>query len=50
VPHARYDVIARLYATGHVHSEEQEDGAVRLHGGFPPSQAAFFAPFVVKQP
>ncbi|MBI5770644.1 MAG: GTPase HflX [Verrucomicrobia bacterium] len=48
VPHARYDVIARLYATGHVHSEEQEDGAVRLHGRFPPSQAAFFAPFVVK--
>jgi GTP-binding protein HflX len=48
VPHARYDVIARLYATGHVQSEEQEDGAVRLRGRFPPSQAAFFAPFVVK--
>ena len=47
VPHSRYDVIARLYATGHVQSEEQEEGAVRLHGRFPPTQAAFFAPFVV---
>jgi GTP-binding protein HflX len=48
VPHSRHDVIARLHATGHVHSEEQQDGAVRLRGRFPPTQAAFFAPFVVK--
>jgi len=48
VPHARYDVIARLHAVGHVQSEEQLDDAVRLRGRFPPTQAAFFAPFVVK--
>ncbi len=48
VPHERYDVIARLHAVGHVQSEEQEDGAVRLFGRYPPTQAAYFAPFVVK--
>ncbi|MDP3071441.1 MAG: GTPase HflX [Opitutaceae bacterium] len=48
VPHTRYDVIARLHATGHVQSEEQLDDAVRLIGRYPPTQAAFFAPFVVK--
>ncbi|MEO6246346.1 MAG: GTPase HflX [Opitutaceae bacterium] len=48
VPHDRYDVIARLHATGHVQSEEQLDEAVRLIGRYPPTQAAFFAPFVVK--
>jgi GTPase len=47
VPHGRYDVIARLHAVGHVQSEEQEDDGVRLRGRFPPTQAAFFAPFVV---
>jgi GTPase len=47
VPHERYDVIARLHAVGHVQSEEQEDTAVRLRGRYPPTQAAFFAPFVV---
>jgi GTP-binding protein HflX len=48
VPHQRYDVIARLHAVGHVQSEEQLDDAVRLIGRFPATQAAFFAPFVVK--
>jgi GTPase len=48
VPHARYDVIARLHATGHVQSEEQRDDGVLLRGRFPPAQAAFFAPFVVR--
>jgi GTP-binding protein HflX len=48
IPHERYDVIARLHAVGHIQSEEQEDGAVRLRGRFPHTQAAFFAPFVVK--
>jgi GTPase len=47
VPHERYDVIARLHAVGHVQSEEQQDGCVRLRGRYPPAQAAFFAPFVV---
>ena len=49
VPHSRYDVIARLYATGHVQSEEQRDDGVFLVGRFPPTQSAFFAPFVVKE-
>ncbi|MFM9081691.1 MAG: GTPase HflX [Opitutaceae bacterium] len=48
VPHARYDVIARLHAVGHVQSEEQLDDAVRLVGRYPAAQASFFAPFVVK--
>jgi GTP-binding protein HflX len=48
VPHERYDVIARLHQVGHIQSEEQEDGAVRLRGRYPPAQAAFFAPFTVK--
>jgi GTP-binding protein HflX len=48
VPHARYDVIARLHAVGHVQSEEQLDEAVRLVGRYPAAQASFFAPFVVK--
>jgi GTP-binding protein HflX len=48
VPHDRGDVIARLHATGHVQSEESEDDGVRLIGRYPPTQAAFFAPFVVK--
>jgi GTPase len=47
VPRDRYDVIARLHATGHVQSEEQQDDGVLLLGRFPPTQAAFFAPFVV---
>ena len=47
VPHARYDVIAKLHAIGHVQEEEQLDDGVRLRGRFPPAQAAFFAPFVV---
>ena len=48
VPHERYDVIARLHAVGHVQSEELRDDGVHLRGRFPPAQAAFFAPFVVK--
>jgi GTP-binding protein HflX len=48
VPHDRYDVIARLHAVGHIQSEEQLDDGVRLRGRYPPAQAAFFAPFVVK--
>lgn len=48
VPHARYDVIARLHAVGHVQTEEQRDDGVHLRGRFPPTQAAFFAPFVVR--
>jgi GTP-binding protein HflX len=48
VPHERYDVIARLHAVGHVQSEEQRDDGVHLRGRYPPTQNAFFAPFVVR--
>lgn len=48
VPHGRYDVIARMHAVGHIQSQEQEDGAVRLRGRYPAAQAAFFEPFVVR--
>ena len=47
VPHARYDVVARLHAVGHVQSEEQLDDGVLVRGRFPVTHAAFFAPFVV---
>jgi GTP-binding protein HflX len=47
VPHARYDVIARLHAVGHVQEEETLDDGVRLIGRFPPSQSAYFTPFLV---
>jgi GTP-binding protein HflX len=48
VPHERYDVIARLHAVGHIQSEDQRDDGVHLRGRFPPTQNAFFAPFVVR--
>jgi GTP-binding protein HflX len=48
VPHDRYDVIARLHSVGHVQSEELQDDGVHLRGRFPPAQAAYFAPFVVR--
>src|SRR5262249_11346345 len=48
VPHERYDVIARLHAVGHIQSEEQRDDGVYVRGRFPPAQAAYFAPFVVR--
>ena len=47
VPHDRYDVIARLHESGEIQEQEQIDGAVRIKGRYPPSQAGFFAPFVV---
>jgi len=47
IPHSRYDIIAKLHALGHVQSEEQEDEGVRIHGRFPPTQKALFAPFEV---
>jgi GTP-binding protein HflX len=48
VPHERYDVIARLHQVGHIQSEEQRDDGVHLRGRFPPTQKAFFEPFVVR--
>ncbi len=48
VPHSRSDVIARAHAVGHVQSEEMLDEGVKLHARIPPSQSAFFKPFVVE--
>ncbi len=47
IPHARFDVLARLHQFGEVQEEEHVDGAVRIKGRFPPAQSGFFAPFVV---
>jgi GTP-binding protein HflX len=47
IPHARYDVVARLHALGHVQQEEQLDEGVRIHGRFPPAQHALYAPFMI---
>ncbi len=47
IPHARYDVVAKLHALGHVQQEEQLDEAVRIIGRFPPAQHALYASFVV---
>lgn len=46
VPHARYDVVAKLHAIGHVQTEEQRDDGVYIQGRFPPAQAAIFGEFV----
>ena len=47
VPHGRYDVIARLHEYGEIQEQEDVDGAVRIKGRYPPTQAGYFAPFVV---
>jgi len=46
IPHARYDIVAKLHQLGHIQSEEQRDDGVLIHGRFPLAQAALFAPFV----
>ena len=48
VPHGRYDVVARLHELGQVHAQEHTEQGVLMHGRFPPAQAGYFAPFVVK--
>jgi GTP-binding protein HflX len=48
VPHDRYDVIAKMHQLGHIREQEHEDQGVRLKASFPPTQAGYFAPFVVK--
>jgi len=49
IPHSRYDVLARMHEVGHIHDQEQLDEGVLIHGRYPPTQTAFFAPFV-RQP
>ena len=46
IPHSRYDALARMHAVGHIHDQEQLDEGVLIHGRYPPTQQAFFAPFV----
>jgi GTP-binding protein HflX len=48
VPHARYDVIAKLHATGHVQHQEERDNGVFIQGRFPATQAGLFKAFIVK--
>lgn len=47
VPHTRYDVIARLHEFGDIQEQEELEDGVRIKGRFPPTQARFFAPFVL---
>ncbi|MFA5265387.1 MAG: GTPase HflX [Opitutaceae bacterium] len=49
IPHHRYDAIARLHETGLIHDQDHRDDGVLIHGRFPPAQAGFFAPFVVRK-
>ncbi|NBQ58170.1 MAG: GTPase HflX, partial [Opitutaceae bacterium] len=48
VPHTRYDVIAKLHATGHVQFEESRDDGVFIQGRFAPAQAGLYKAFLVK--
>ena len=47
IPHDRYDVVARLHASGQIHSQEHRDDGVLIEARFPPGQAGFFEAFVV---
>jgi GTP-binding protein HflX len=49
VPHTRYDVIAKLHATGHVQFEESREKGVFIQGRFAPAQAGLFKAYLVKQ-
>jgi GTP-binding protein HflX len=48
VPHTRYDVIAKLHATGHVQFEESRDEGVFIQGRFAPAQAGLYKAYLVK--
>ena len=50
VPHSRYDIVAKLHATGHVRKQESLDVGVRLSGRFPPKSAALYTPFILPVP
>ena len=49
VPHTRYDVIAKLHATGHVQFEETREEGVFIQGRFAPAQAGLFKAYFVNQ-
>ena len=48
IPAARYDLVARLHASGHIHAQEHEDDCIRLTARIPAASAALFAPFIVR--
>jgi GTP-binding protein HflX len=51
IPHARYELVAKLHEFGHVQHEEQCDGGVYLEGRIPPAQNAAYEPYkVTKKP
>jgi len=50
IPHARYDLVAKLHEHAHVQHEEQTDDGVYLEARVPPAQAALYAPFAVEKP
>jgi GTP-binding protein HflX len=50
VPHSRYDIVAKLHATGHVRKQESLDVGVRLSGRFPRKSAALYTPFILPVP
>jgi GTPase len=47
IPHARYDLVARAHAVGHVQAEETLDDGVWLQARLPPTQGGLFKPFEV---
>jgi len=49
IPHARYDLVAKLHKLAHVQHEEQTDTGVYLEARIPPAQAAPYAPYTVRK-
>ena len=47
VPHDRYDLVAKLHASGQVRVQESRDDGVFIAGRFPLKQQPLFAPFVI---
>jgi GTP-binding protein HflX len=48
IPPHRYDLVARLHASGHIHEQAHEDAGVRLKARVPPASTALFKPFIVR--
>jgi GTP-binding protein HflX len=46
IPHSRYDVVAKLHASGRVRAQETRDDGVFMAGRFPLKQRALFGPFI----
>ena len=50
IPHDRYDVVAKLHASGGVREQEPRDEGTLLRGRFPAKLKGLFEPFVVVPP